>query len=332
MTPNRLISHTLQTAIISLVLIWVWFPPASAQMAPALKSSIQVTGEMVRIGDLFDNAGPAADVAVFRAPAPGTSGTVRADRLLEAARRHGVDWTNPHGVHQVQVSRDGLLIAEQDIKQLIVDTLLNETNSSVPGSTFEIEFSGDQSPLYVPVDKTAEAEIVSLRYSRRSARLSVTISAPAGDPAAKTYRYSGRAIAVASIPVVVRTVRRGSVISPDDVEMRNVPLRRIDNATLQDLEEVSGMEAKRTLRASQPIRARDIQRPQLVRQNEEVTVKFDAPGLSLTVLARSLQSGAKGEVINIRNMQSNRIVQGEIIGAGLVRAIITNTQLIARAN
>ena len=69
-----------------------------------------------------------------------------------------------------------------------------------------------------------------------------------------------------------------------------------------------------------------------VRQNEDVTVKLNAPGLSLTVLARALQSGSMGEVINIRNMQSNRIVQGEVIGAGLVKAVSTNTHLIARAN
>ena len=69
-----------------------------------------------------------------------------------------------------------------------------------------------------------------------------------------------------------------------------------------------------------------------MRQNEDVTVKLNAPGLSLTVLARALQSGAIGDVVNIRNMQSNRIVQGEVIGAGLVKAVTTNTQLIARAN
>ena len=254
MTLKRSITNALQTAIISLLLIWVWFPPASAQMLPTLKASIEVTSDMVLIGDLFDNAGAVAGTPVFRAPAPGTGGTVRADRLLEVARRHGLDWTNPKGVRQVQVSRDGLLIAEQDIKQLIVDMLMRETDASSGSSSFEIDFSGDQQPLYVPVDKEPSAEIVQLRYSRRSGRLSVVLSAPAGDPAASTYTFSGRAVAVAEVPVVTRTVRRGSVIAPEDVEMRNVPLHRIDNATMMHVEDVSGMEAMRTLRANQPVR------------------------------------------------------------------------------
>ena len=64
--------------------------PAQAEQpaaGPALKREVIVTGELVRIGDLVENAGAVAEVAIFRAPDLGQTGGVpaRADRRGGAA-------------------------------------------------------------------------------------------------------------------------------------------------------------------------------------------------------------------------------------------------------
>ena len=53
---------------------------------PRLKPVARVAHDVVRIGDLIENAGAVSDIAIFRAPDPGTTGTVSAERVLEAAR------------------------------------------------------------------------------------------------------------------------------------------------------------------------------------------------------------------------------------------------------
>ena len=63
---------------------------ASAQASPrssrpAAQGEAVVTGAIVRIGDLVENAGAVADVPIFRAPDLGQTGTVPAD----ARRRSG---------------------------------------------------------------------------------------------------------------------------------------------------------------------------------------------------------------------------------------------------
>ena len=50
--------------------------------APRLKELVTVSSEIVRIGDLVENAGAAADVPVFRAPGP------RPDRRRAGAAHH----------------------------------------------------------------------------------------------------------------------------------------------------------------------------------------------------------------------------------------------------
>jgi flagella basal body P-ring formation protein FlgA len=43
---------------------------------PVLRASITVNSDVVRIGDVIDNAGSAAQIAIFRAPNLGTTGSV----------------------------------------------------------------------------------------------------------------------------------------------------------------------------------------------------------------------------------------------------------------
>src|SRR5262249_16669321 len=57
---------------------------------PTLKRAVTVTGEIVRIGDLVENAGVVAEVAIFRAPDLGHSGSVPAARVVEAVRPHHI--------------------------------------------------------------------------------------------------------------------------------------------------------------------------------------------------------------------------------------------------
>ena len=55
---------------------------------PRLKPFAIVAGEFVRIGDLVENAGAVADIAIFRSPDIGSTGTVPTAEVLEAVGQH----------------------------------------------------------------------------------------------------------------------------------------------------------------------------------------------------------------------------------------------------
>lgn len=305
---------------------------AEAQMTPELKPTVEVTGDYVLLGDLFTNAGTVAEIAVFKAPAPGGSGTVNTERLARVARSHGLEWVNPRGIPQVQVSRAGLLISDDEIRDAIGDTLAERIASPVAGRGFDVRFNGDPEPFHVASDRAPTVEIIQLRYNRRSGHFTAVVAAPAGDPAARRRSYSGRAVEVTTIAVPVHTMPRGAVITEHDVEMRDVALRRTDATTLTEMSDLIGMAARRTLRAGEPLRPRDLERPQVVRKNRQVTVQYKSAGLHLTVRATALQSGALGDIIEIRNSKSKRIIQGRVIGPERVEAIVGEPRTLAQAN
>ena len=68
---------------------------------PRLKELVTVTSEIVRIGDLIENAGPAADVPIFRAPDLGQTGAVQVARIAEALRPYDITGLDTGGLTEV---------------------------------------------------------------------------------------------------------------------------------------------------------------------------------------------------------------------------------------
>ena len=69
-----------------------WAAPAAAQSyaQPRLKAQVVVAGDIVRVGDMIENAGLAADKPIFRAPDLGQTGAVPARAVLDAVRPFGL--------------------------------------------------------------------------------------------------------------------------------------------------------------------------------------------------------------------------------------------------
>src|SRR5437870_3792197 len=85
----------------------VTITPAPAQTrdeilaTPVLRANITVASDLVRIGDVIDNAGSAAQIAIYRAPDLGTTGTLQVSQLLAALSTHQVIGVATGGLKEV---------------------------------------------------------------------------------------------------------------------------------------------------------------------------------------------------------------------------------------
>src|SRR5882762_5120173 len=92
----------------------------SAATAPRLKELVTVTRDVVLIGDLVDDAGPAAGIAVFRAPDLGETGAVGVPRIVEALRPHHLAGLDTGGLAEVVVTRLSRAITVAEIEQRLL--------------------------------------------------------------------------------------------------------------------------------------------------------------------------------------------------------------------
>ncbi len=132
----------------------------------------------------------------------------------------------------------------------------------------------------------------------------------------------GAVPALAETLVVVpnRVIYPGQTITPDALDL--VPLRRKlsdPSGVLYDREEAVGQVASRTLLPGRMIPTGSMRQAYLVEPGKPVEVRFVQGGLQISITGVSLQSGAAGEMIRVRNADTGVVFSGIVMADGSVR-------------
>jgi flagella basal body P-ring formation protein FlgA len=91
------------------------------------------------------------------------------------------------------------------------------------------------------------------------------------------------------------------------------------DAVATQAEELDGKVAKRTLLPGRYIPAAALRDAWLIEQGAAVQVFFIAGGLTISATAVTLQPGAAGDVVKLRNVDSGKILSGIVMDDGTVR-------------
>lgn len=285
---------------------------------PRLKAFAAVTGEVVRIGDLVENAGSAADVAIFRSPDIGGTGSISAAKVLEAVGQQGLLIVDAAGIDRIEVRRESRVISVREIEQRIARALSGQPGLSDPDK-LTVTFDREARPIYVEPGVKAEPEVTRAIYDPRSSRFDVTLNVP-GSAAARSMplRFIGIIREIVDVPMLNRAINRGEIIKAADVVIERKARADVPLDAIVVPGTITGLAARQALRPGVSLRRTDVVRPEIVKRDELVTITYEVPGILLTSRGKAMEGGAEGDVINVINTQSRRVVQGAISGPGRV--------------
>ncbi|MGH6671052.1 MAG: flagellar basal body P-ring formation chaperone FlgA [Xanthobacteraceae bacterium] len=303
---------------------------AAAQTArPALRAHVTVDSDLVRIGDLVENAGPVASIPIFRAPDLGTTGAVSTERVVEAIAPYQLIDINTRGLTDVVVTRAGRAIDPPEISATITHALSQRYSLGDP-SKISLNFDLPVHTIQVEPNATGDLQVAALGYDSRTGRFNVTLSLPSSVLLEQQpVRLTGTAVEMVEGVTVNRPVDRGEVLHGADLTVVQRP--KSQAAGLIRMSAAIGMEARRQLRPGQPIQASDVMMPQIVKRNDTVTLIYQAPGLTLTLRGQAQDAGALGDTIGVLNPQTKRVVQGVVSGPGQVMVADGVVHLAANA-
>ncbi len=296
-------------------------PPRAARSAtgPRLKAEATVTGDIVRIGDLVENAGIVAKVPIFRAPDLGSTGTVPADAVVEAVRAHALIGLDTGGVSEVVVTRASRTIPAKDIEDRVAQALSAQfALGARQGHRGEFRPRAARDPRRSRPPRASRASPASIT-TPRSGRFDVTLDMPTGATTRGTLRLSGRAAATVEVVTAgaAGRARRGAQ-GPPTCWSSGARAPRSAATSSPTATRRSGSPPATRLQPGRPLRLADLMKPELVQRNETVTLVYEVPGITLTVRGKAAEGGAEGDVIIVLNEQSKRTVQGVVVGPGRV--------------
>jgi flagellar basal body P-ring formation protein FlgA len=314
---------TLRSLLLASALFALTAVPAFAASAdeaiavPVLRANITVTSEVVRVGDLIDNAGTSALVPVYRAPDLGTTGVLPVAQVLSALRLHQVIGVNTHDLKEVSVTRLARSVSAKDIQAAVAEALAHRGNLG-EAANISLTFDRDLQDIRLDASNSGALEVVAVRYEARSGRFDVAFSiANEASNLPTQLRFTGIAIETVDAAVLSRDVERTDVLRASDVVIERRPKLEVGNdPAVRD--SAIGMQMRHAMHAGQALRVADLAKPDLVQRDQNVTLIYQSSGIYLTTRGKALDNGTEGDVVSVLNPQSKRTVSGVVTGRGLV--------------
>jgi flagellar basal body P-ring formation protein FlgA len=315
--------------LLSALLLALAVSPASAQAR--LKAQATVAGDIVRIGDLVENAGVAANTPIFRAPDLGQTGGVAVRAVLDAVRPYGLIAVDVRGLSEVAVTRASRAISSDDIEARIVRALVVRHNLG-KAENLKVMFDRDVRAIQLDANTNPELSLARLNYDASSRRFDIVFELASGTNA--SWRYTGAAVEMIEAVVVTRALARGDVIKASDLVVERRPRAEFVSEPPASAAEIAGRAAKRAVRAGQPLRAADLMKAEIVQKNDTVMLHYEVPGIVLTMRGKALDAGAEGDMVSVLNIGSKRTIQGMVTGPGHVTVMAppAPARVVARLN
>jgi flagella basal body P-ring formation protein FlgA len=307
--------------------------PAAAQvtgsvtpMNARLKTEATVSGDIVRIGDLVENAGLAANTPIFRAPDLGQTGAVPVRRVLDAVLPHGLIAVDTRGISEVAVTRASRAIAAEDIEARIVRALTARYNLG-KAENVKITFDRDVRAIQLDASVTADLALARMSYDAPSRRFDATFELNTGGRA--QWRYTGQAVETIEAAVPTRALARGEVVKANDFTIERRPKAEFLSEPPAPASDVVGLAARRSVRAGAPLRGADLMKPEMVARGDMVTLHYAVPGIVLSMRGKALEAGAEGDSVSVLNEQSKRTIQGTVTAPGHVTVMSASPPRVA---
>jgi flagella basal body P-ring formation protein FlgA len=248
-------------------------------------------------------------IIIGDAPEPKTSKTLLGTDVLEKITNAGfsveaIGYSIPR---TVVLERHGRLLTQGEVLSILKNSLSKnkqDRNLRVRGIRFPHDHIIPVGETKIRVDRLGKPTSGKLPL-----RISVTVNTE------ESARFLAHAIVDYwhDIPVISRTLERGMLISPEDVQMIRLNMTKQPVDVVSNLDLVVGKRAKTRLVAGNTVRTSQIDIPPTVERGALVTIIHKSRGIQATASGKTLSAGLTGELIMVQNTSSKRLVRARII-------------------
>lgn len=198
----------------------------------------------------------------------------------------------------------------------------NELNPSADrdaeerGRRVEIDISSIDPRLNLSVCE--QPLIASMNQTQRPmGRINVKVECQGSAPWTKYVPVSIRVYEM--VLVTTRPIARGETLTSADLALVDTEVSLLRYSYMQEAEHAIGMEAKRSLSTNTTIVQEALVAPTLVKRGDAVVLSAKAGTVEIRQQGVAMQSGELGKRINVRNTNSDQIVQAVVTGLGEAR-------------
>jgi flagellar basal body P-ring formation protein FlgA len=294
---------------------------------PVLRAQVTVEGDIVRVGDMVENAGTASQIAIYRSPDLGTTGTLPTAQVISTLQAHQVIGVDTRDIKSVAVTRLARTLESKEIESQVARAIEHRSGLG-DAANLSLTFDRDVQDVRLEAWNNGSLQPASVRYEPRSGRFDVSFEIANDTNNNRTkLRFTGIAIEMLEAAILTRSVERGDVLKASDVVTERRPKAEVGSDAAPRVRAV-GMQMRKGLRAGQALRVADLGKPDLVQKDDNVTLIYEAAGIYLTARGKAIDNGTEGDTVTVLNLQSKRTITGTVVGRDQVTIAIAMPRLL----
>ena len=294
---------------------------------PVLRAQVTVESDIVRVGDMVENAGTASQIAIYRSPDLGTTGTLPIAQVISTLQAHQVIGVDTRDIKSVAVTRLARTLESKEIESQVARAIEHRSGLG-DAANLSLTFDRDVQDVRLEAWNNGSLQPASVRYEPRSGRFDVSFEIANDTNNNRTkLRFTGIAVEMLEAAILTRNVERGDVLKASDVVTERRPKAEVGSDAAPRGHAV-GMQMRKGLRAGQPLRVSDLGKPDLVQKDDNVTLIYEAAGIYLTARGKAIDNGTEGDTVTVLNLQSKRTITGTVVGRDQVTIAIAMPRLL----
>jgi len=298
---------------------------AFAQVTVELRPETVAMGESLRLEDIayiqsmdkkLERA--VAKVEVGRAPALGSKRFFAKTDLLTILKGAGVDVSKItlSGSEKTEVTRKSISISGEEILSVAKDYVI----SNMPWDESQAVLEQRRAPKDLSVGSGKIKYVVDPVYtSNWVGQVVLRVKVLVDEREVESARVSIKIRIYADAFVATGKIQKDQVIEPKDIVAKKVELtRRIVTDYASDKNNIIGKRVFKTVHPGKVIGRSMLGEPLLVTRDDIVTILARRGNIVITAQCKAVEQGAKGEIIKVKNVDSNKIVTAKIASSDIV--------------
>ena len=282
-----------------------------------------VIGEEIFLGDIAEISGHYENkidelrkLFLGKSPLPKSKRSINVGFIKDCLLKNGFSDVTVIGEKSVEILRDYMDVTPEKVKSIVIDYFNNNDQW--------LDIGGEINAVRINRSVLLPAGNLSWKISLPEntgfvGNIPVTVEFMVNGIKTRQITASVDLLVKNKIVVAVKPIPRRSYITAEDIAFKAVSASRDTSRSIQNADELIGMRVKRNILPGEAFTFDILELPTLVSRGDNVNIVAETNGLMVSGRGQAKQSGAKGDIIKILNLDSNKLVYAEVIGISNVK-------------
>lgn len=306
--------------LIPLILLLISMGISAQSSSVTLQKNHEIRGPHITLGDLFEINDPnLSKTMIDKNLLPGKSKRYTENTLSILAIQYQIPWQKSNSDDSVLITRKQYSLTNQKLQEILKPRAAEASGDTLVSLKFDKHDYG----IHLPDQKDLQFEIKEFNYDpihKKFVSKMMIANLQEIDQSLKgPYYISGQISNMIEIPVLIKPMRGGDLISEREIDFIEITSKKLNAQMILNADDLIGKTPRRLIKSFTPIRDRDVLEPIIVKKHALVRMIYDDGNIHIIAKGKAKQKGAKGDVIDVINTSSKRVIQATITNQNEVR-------------